>query len=282
MEDLKDILACLTKCGLDAELKTERVEPYVNVGDVKHVRNRMQFWSPPKSNEIHMFVGKEMGNWYRESGESVYLDKHYRYSDKENKVVFPNVKYALQFIKEMSQANTNQHNISASEIQEIPIESNNKSILSNKPLKEVITVDDDFRGKKIFEIINECFGKDYTGWMKAWYKIDDSNAAWFPRMEEAKINDNSSNALAGNRFINRISIDGTIIEEIDPARNKMHGLDTDISLEPTRLVFGRMKDGFHFFGVFKMDKLSKDDLDCFYRSYKRVGTKIDLNTMEYL
>ena len=33
-------------------------------------------------------------------------------------------------------------------------------------MNSIITVDDDFREKKIFEIINECFGKDYTGWMK--------------------------------------------------------------------------------------------------------------------
>ena len=74
-----------------------------------------------------------------------------------------------------------------------------------KTMNSIITVDDDFREKKIFEIINECFGKDYTGWMKAWYKIDEDNAAWFPRMEEAKIDDNSSNALAGNRFITKTS-----------------------------------------------------------------------------
>ena len=150
-----------------------------------------------------------------------------------------------------------------------------------KTMNSIITVDDDFREKKIFEIINECFGKDYTGWMKAWYKIDEDNAAWFPRMEEAKRDDNSSNALAGNRFSNRISSDGTVIEEIDPTRNKVHGLETDKWIEPTRLVFGRMKDGFHFFGVFMIDKLSKDGVDCYYRSYKRVGTKIDLTTMKY-
>jgi hypothetical protein len=38
---------------------------------------------------------------------------------------------------------------------------------------------------------------------------------------------------------------------------------------------------FHFFGVFMIDKLSKDGVDCYYCSYKRVGTKIDLTTMKY-
>ena len=146
---------------------------------------------------------------------------------------------------------------------------------------KIITIEDNFRDKKIFEIINECFGKNYTGWMKAWFKIDDNYAAWFPRMEEAKIDGDSSNALAGNRFVNRISVNGTIIEEIDPTRKKSEDMPRDKFTDPVRLVFGRMRDGFHFFGVFIVDELSKDGIDCVYHTYKRIGTKMDLNTMKY-
>ena len=102
MEPLTEILECLAKCGVEAELRTERVEPYVNVGDVKYVKNRMQFWLPKNSNEIHMFVGKEMGKWFAESGKSVYLNPNYRYSDKENKVEFSNIDVAFEFIKRVS------------------------------------------------------------------------------------------------------------------------------------------------------------------------------------
>ena len=146
---------------------------------------------------------------------------------------------------------------------------------------KIIAIEDDFRDKKIFEIINECFGKNYTGWMKAWFKIDDNYAAWFPRMEEAKIDSDSSNALAGNRFVNRISVNGTIIEEIDPTRKKSEDMLRDKFTDPARLVFGRMKDGFHFIGIFIIDELSKDGIDCVYHTYKRIGTKIDLSTMKY-
>ena len=59
---LKEILEYLNTCGIEAEYKTERVEPYVNVGDVKHVKNRMQFWVPKNSKEIHLFVKTSFAN----------------------------------------------------------------------------------------------------------------------------------------------------------------------------------------------------------------------------
>ena len=99
---LKEILEYLNTCGIEAEYKTERVEPSVNVGDVKHVKNRMQFWVPKNSKEIHLFVGKEMGKLFVESGKSVYLNPNYRYSDKENKVEFHNIDVAIEFRKRVS------------------------------------------------------------------------------------------------------------------------------------------------------------------------------------
>lgn len=50
-----------------------------------------------------MFVGKDMGKWYAQSSKSVYFDSKYRYSDKENHIVFPNMDLALNFIKEVSE-----------------------------------------------------------------------------------------------------------------------------------------------------------------------------------
>lgn len=101
---LMDIKECLEKCGIEAELRTERVEPYVNCGNVKRIRNRMQFWAPGNGSEIHAFVGKEMGIWYEEAGRLPYLDSNYRYSDKENKVSFPNVDEAMKFIQKVAPA----------------------------------------------------------------------------------------------------------------------------------------------------------------------------------
>ena len=49
-----------------------------------------------------MFVGKEMGKWFAESSKSVYLKYGHRHSDRENKVEFPNMTLAKQFIKDVA------------------------------------------------------------------------------------------------------------------------------------------------------------------------------------
>lgn len=104
MNKLQKICDFLNECGISAEYRTERVAPYVNVGNVKRIRERMQFWPSDKSDdEVYMFIGKDMGKWYAQSSKSVYLDPKYRYSDKENHVVFPNMDLALKFIKEVSE-----------------------------------------------------------------------------------------------------------------------------------------------------------------------------------
>ncbi|MBR1507629.1 MAG: hypothetical protein IJ619_06475 [Eubacterium sp.] len=102
MDVLKEILECLVRCGVEAEIRKDRIEPYVNVGDVKSVKNRMQFWYIEKNSEVHMYIGTEMGKWYNKSKKSVYLKPDYRYSFKENRVEFPNINLALQFIEEVS------------------------------------------------------------------------------------------------------------------------------------------------------------------------------------
>lgn len=103
MDKLKKICDYLNECGVKAEYRTERVEPYVNVGNVKHIRERMQFWIPNNTDEVHVFVGKDMGKWFAQSSKSVYLNPRYRYSDKENKVEFPNMDLTFKFIKEVSE-----------------------------------------------------------------------------------------------------------------------------------------------------------------------------------
>ena len=85
---------------IENEIRTERAPgPYINVGNVKQVKKRMQFWAPKGWDTINVYVGKEMGKWYSESCKSLYLDSQYRYSFKENKLSFPNVDMAVEFVK---------------------------------------------------------------------------------------------------------------------------------------------------------------------------------------
>ena len=102
MNNLELLQKCLKNHGVESEILKDRKEaPYLNVGDVKHVVNRMQFWIPKnRENEIHVFIGKEMGKWYAVSSESNYINSAYRYSFKENKLEFPNVELAIKFIEE--------------------------------------------------------------------------------------------------------------------------------------------------------------------------------------
>lgn len=102
MNNLELLQNCLKEHGVESEILKDRKEaPYLNVGDVKHVVNRMQFWIPKNNaNEVHVFIGKEMGQWYAASSESKFLNSTYRYSFKENKLEFPNVELAVSFIEE--------------------------------------------------------------------------------------------------------------------------------------------------------------------------------------
>ena len=98
MSKLNEICDFLNECGFEPEIRNDRIASYVNIGDVKSVRNRMQFWISKKTGEIEMYVGTEMGILYTESKKLMYLDSDYRYSFKENKVVFPTMDAMKDFI----------------------------------------------------------------------------------------------------------------------------------------------------------------------------------------
>ena len=104
MSKLSKIYDFLIECGVDAEIRSDRISSYVNVGNVKSVRNRMQFWIPKnRPDEVHMYVGTEMGKWYSESKKSVYWNPNYRYTFKENEVRFPDMKTMMSFVKRVSE-----------------------------------------------------------------------------------------------------------------------------------------------------------------------------------
>lgn len=98
------------------------------------------------------------------------------------------------------------------------IEGYRKAIESQGQYINHISIEDDFRKYKIFEIINMCFRQDYNGFMKAWYDINDDYAAWFPKMAEdgfeSKYKDNNE------VWINTISPDGTKIIETNQSKEK--------------------------------------------------------------
>lgn len=92
----------LIECGIDADVCSDRKDsPYVNVGDIKSRKERMQFWITNRG--IAMFVGTKMGRWYTESGKSPYLVSNGKYKEIENKLLFPTMDIMKDFVKKVSQ-----------------------------------------------------------------------------------------------------------------------------------------------------------------------------------
>ncbi len=71
---LKVIRDYLVENGIEAEIRNDRREPYINIGEVKHVKHRVQFWTRKNTDSVYMYAGKEMGKWFAEAGKSVYVN----------------------------------------------------------------------------------------------------------------------------------------------------------------------------------------------------------------
>ncbi len=68
---LMQIQQVLNQYGFSNELRKDRRDgPYINMGDVRRVRLRAQFWYQENTGMIDLWVGKEMGFWYSLSIDS--------------------------------------------------------------------------------------------------------------------------------------------------------------------------------------------------------------------
>lgn len=131
---------------------------------------------------------------------------------------------------------------------------------------------------KIFEIINYCCGKDYKGYMKAWYQIDEYWAIWFPIIISDEMKSNSSNSEIS--WINTVSSDWKTIIEENP-NQKISDEDIENEYKIKRLVFGRIDGTFKFLGIFQRTREKNNDVNYLWHKYTRIGTRINLETMEY-
>ncbi len=102
MSKLSQIYDFLTECGVNAEFFDDRIDSYVNIGNKKRKRERIQFWIPDNSSGIDMYVGVDMGLWYTESIKSPYHNSRWRYSEKECQVRFPDMESMKFFVKKVS------------------------------------------------------------------------------------------------------------------------------------------------------------------------------------
>lgn len=102
LSKLRAIYDYLSECGIDAEIRSDRLESYVNVGNVKRLKERMQFWIPDNGCGVDMYVGTKMGKWYSESSKLPYLVDNGRYKEKENKIAFPTLDIMKEFVGRVS------------------------------------------------------------------------------------------------------------------------------------------------------------------------------------
>ena len=113
-----------------------------------------------------------------------------------------------------------------------------------------IRIGDNVSNLNIYEIINKYFGKNYRGWGKATFSINDEYAAWFPTIYET--NTRPDGNYGGTRmWSNTLSPDKkTIIEVNHDLKPGMFGTVSK-NYWKKRVVFGRIDGHFRFLGVFK-------------------------------
>lgn len=126
-------------------------------------------------------------------------------------------------------------------------------------------------GLKNYQIINKYFGKNYKGYMKAWYDINDEYAAWFPKVSWTLSKPNWKYGGTQN-YSNVIEKYGEEIYEYDFSKAPS-AYDREECFDKNRLVFAKVDDKVCFLGVYKRVEYSGMD----YQTYKyvRISTEID-------
>ena len=137
-----------------------------------------------------------------------------------------------------------------------------------------IRIGDNVSNLYIYEIINKYFGKNYRGWGKATYSINDEYAAWFPTIYES--NTRPGGNYGGTRmWSNTLSPDKKTIIEVN--HDLKPGMFNTVSKNywKKRVVFGRIDGHFRFLGVFKGTHVR--DAKVFTTRYERIDTEFDLS-----
>lgn len=141
-----------------------------------------------------------------------------------------------------------------------------------------INVGDDTSNLKINEIINECFCKNYKGWQRGWYDINDEFAAWFPQITTDDIVLNGKPPKT-KKYVNLLSDDGMEISEINFNSSPEEEVE-DIKYDKKRLTFGKIDGKFRFLGVFERISFKGKEYLC--HKYVQIQKSIDLRVFNFL
>lgn len=135
---------------------------------------------------------------------------------------------------------------------------------------EILDAESNMQFTSIYQALNDCFGTEYTGWMKAtWpgYREGRKFRAWFPKLAEKK---NGELTAAAFDCVNTISDDWNEVV-FDDLQNRYS--DTSNAYKGYDLIFAKEPKGgpYIFRGVYKFDE--EKSRPNHYVS-KRIGTKV--------
>jgi hypothetical protein len=134
-----------------------------------------------------------------------------------------------------------------------------------------LSVNDNVRFRTIVEVA-ECFGKYYKGMQQCYFKLDQENMIWCPKLSIMK---GGKNVSTGSRdWINYLSDDWQYISETREDIGLIGTLEEQ-SRKP-RITFARSSDAFgkrmyRFIGVYQFQESESSHN---IRVYKRISTKI--------
>lgn len=129
----------------------------------------------------------------------------------------------------------------------------------------------------IFEIINTCFGTKYEGYQRAWFRVNEEYAAWFPKL--AIYENGRPHAASDKGWVNVISDDGNTIYESNEINNDiaMEAHSSNKEYFKKRITFSKA-DGasYRFIGVFVFKEYVEDKGNV----YERVEESLDVTGMQ--
>ncbi|MBR4444840.1 MAG: toll/interleukin-1 receptor domain-containing protein [Solobacterium sp.] len=102
VEKLQNIQDILSKYQIESEIRYERKEgPYINIGNVKSVADRAQFWVKENSEIVNCWIGKHRSFWYGIGETSIYR-REWQRNDREIYLQFNNLRQLEDFIKQVT------------------------------------------------------------------------------------------------------------------------------------------------------------------------------------
>ncbi|MDO4415716.1 MAG: hypothetical protein Q4C20_11630 [Erysipelotrichaceae bacterium] len=136
---------------------------------------------------------------------------------------------------------------------------------------ESISIDDDYCFDRIVDILNECLGKNYKGYQRGTYSLDDDSVLWFPKMAIIENGIEKSQSRT-KEWINTISEDGKTIRMYShtEALHRTKGDSRDLK----HITFAKFQgEPYRYIGTFVRDYDLSQPSDHIFR---RIETEFDL------